>query len=153
MSRRTPRTFTHEFVEFIPSDLKEGVIYVSIQYATAVHNCACGCGSKVVTPITPTDWELTFDGETISLYPSIGNWNFPCRSHYWIRRNRVKWAGRWSQEEIEAGRAKDRSLKQRFFEAKQRSANEGSPSPSDSGVAKPAGQSRSPLKKLRRRRD
>ncbi len=54
--RRT--SVNHEFVEFIPSELQEGVLYVSVQYATAVHQCACGCGNKVVTPISPVDWQL-----------------------------------------------------------------------------------------------
>ena len=70
--RRT--SIDHEFVEFIPSELQEAVLYVSIPYATAVHQCACGCGNKVVTPISPVDWQLLFDGETVSLTPSIGNW-------------------------------------------------------------------------------
>jgi hypothetical protein len=39
-------SISHEFVEFVPSELKEGVLYVSVQYATAVHKCACGCGHK-----------------------------------------------------------------------------------------------------------
>lgn len=105
----------HEFVEFIPEELRDGTIYVSIPYATAVHKCCCGCGQKVVTPITPTDWRLTFDGETISLDPSIGSWNLPCESHYWIIRNKVQWAGRWSKERIDRGRAGDRELKERYY--------------------------------------
>ena len=72
----------HEFVEFIPDELEQGTVYVSIRFATASHLCVCGCGNKVVTPIRPTDWTLTFDGKTISLNPSIGNWSFPCQSHY-----------------------------------------------------------------------
>jgi len=93
---------THEFVEFIPDhhQLQDGIVYISIQFATAVHKCCCGCGEEVVTPLSPTSWQMTFDGETISLYPSIGNWNLPCRSHYWIRQDRVQWAPRWSQKEI-----------------------------------------------------
>ena len=72
--------FKHEFVEFIPEELKEGTLYVSIRFATVSHLCACGCKSKVVTPLKPTDWKLIFDGKTISLDPSIGNWSFPCQS-------------------------------------------------------------------------
>lgn len=105
----------HEFVEFIPDDLKEGTIYVSIKFATAVHMCCCGCGKEVVTPLSPTDWKLIFDGKTISLDPSIGNWSFECQSHYWIRNNRVRPAARWSSEEIAAGRAHDRFAKNRYF--------------------------------------
>ena len=104
-----------EFVEFIPKDRKEGVVYVSMQYATAVHNCLCGCGQKVVTPLSPVGWRLMFDGEGISLSPSIGNWEFPCRSHYFIRRNRVLWAGNMSQARIERGRAQDRAARDKYF--------------------------------------
>ena len=88
------------FVEFIPDLLDEGTLYVSIAYATAVHRCACGCGNEVVTPITPQDWSLVFDGETVSLRPSIGNWGYDCQSHYWIDRNRVHWARPFSVAEI-----------------------------------------------------
>ena len=106
----------HTFVEFIPERLEDGTLYVSIPYATAVHYCFCGCGREVVTPLSPTDWHLTFDGKTISLYPSIGSWNLPCQSHYWIRRDRVEWAPRWSRRRIEAERSRDRTVKARYFE-------------------------------------
>src|SRR5437660_4127446 len=110
-------TLRHEFVEFIPDDLKEGTIYVSIGFATVAHKCCCGCGREVVTPLSPTDWKLVLDGKTISLDPSIGNWSFDCKSHYWIVRNKVKWARRWSQKEIEGGRAHDRLAKERYFDS------------------------------------
>ena len=105
----------HKFVEFIPDALDEGVLYVSIAYGTVSHRCCCGCGREVVTPLSPTDWKLIFDGETVSLYPSIGNWNFPCRSHYWIRYNRVEWAEDWSDWQVEAGMAKDRGQKDKYY--------------------------------------
>jgi hypothetical protein len=106
---------TAEFIEFAPPELKDGVLYVSMIYGSAVHKCCCGCGEKVVTPFSPTDWKLTFDGETVSLRPSIGNWSFACRSHYWIRENEIHWAPAWSEEEIEAGRKRDREAKAWFF--------------------------------------
>ena len=92
------KKLNHKFVEFIPELLDDDVLYVSVVHGTAVHRCCCGCGREVVTPLTPGDWRLTFDGETVSLYPSIGNWNFPCRSHYWLTRNRVEWAPSWDEE-------------------------------------------------------
>lgn len=94
----------HQFVDLIPAHLEPGVLYITVEYATAVHSCACGCGGRVVTPFTPTDWQLLFDGESVSLSPSIGNWSFDCQSHYWIRRNRVDWAPRWSAAQIARGR-------------------------------------------------
>lgn len=105
-------TLKHEFVEYIPNEIKNKTIYVSIAFATVVHKCCCGCGNEVVTPLSPTDWKLIFDGESISLDPSIGNWGFACQSHYWIKRNKVKWSRRWSQEEIKAGRSRDALAKQ-----------------------------------------
>jgi hypothetical protein len=108
---------THEFVEYVPDVLKERTLYVSIPFATVVHKCCCGCGREVVTPLSPTDWSLTFDGKSISLHPSIGNWSLPCQSHYWITQNRVKWAARWSRAQIDAGRAQEALAKQLYFDS------------------------------------
>jgi hypothetical protein len=105
----------HEFVEFIPDELEQGTLYISMRFATASHFCCCGCGNKVVTPIRPTDWKLIYDGKTVSLHPSIGNWSFPCRSHYWIKNNRVEWAAQWSREQIERGRSHDSFAKDAYF--------------------------------------
>jgi hypothetical protein len=116
---------THQFVDFIPNVLENGMVYVCIQYATAVHKCCCGCGREVVTPLSPTDWKLIFDGDTISLDPSIGNWNFPCQSHYWIRRNKILWARKWSRREIEAGRVHEQLSKEKYFGATSAGAESG----------------------------
>jgi hypothetical protein len=61
----------------------------------------------------------TYDGEAVSLYPSIGNWSFRCQSHYWIQDNQVRWAGRMSAPEIEALRARERMARQRFYGSEQ----------------------------------
>jgi hypothetical protein len=103
-----------EFVELAPPVLEDGVIYISMIYGSAVHQCCCGCGEKVVTPFGPTDWKLIFDG-AVSLDPSIGNWGFACKSHYFIRHNKVVWAARWSQKQINAGREHDALVKERYF--------------------------------------
>src|SRR5262245_37032299 len=105
----------HQFVEFIPDRLEDGTLYVSMAFATATHRCCCGCGKEVVTPLSPTDWRLTFNGKTISLEPSVGNWGFPCQSHYWISENRAVWAPRMSTEAIDAGRSHDRMAKQMYY--------------------------------------
>ena len=89
MTRR--EQLAHEYVEFIPRDLEEGVLYISNRFRTASHLCCCGCGQRVVTPLNPAQWRLTDHGDTVSLAPSIGLGTFPCRSHYWIRRSRVDW--------------------------------------------------------------
>ncbi len=105
------QTLEHRFVRNIPRDLDSGVLYISIDYATAVHSCCCGCGERVVTPFTPTDWRMTFDGESISLHPSVGNWNQKCRSHYVIQGGRVREAGPWSEAQVEAERRRDKRAK------------------------------------------
>ena len=109
------KTISHKFVEFIPDQLEDGVLYISVSYGTAIHKCCCGCQQEVVTPISPTDWELTFNGKTVSLYPSIGNWNFKCRSHYWIRKNRIIWSESWSDSKIKKARDSDKKQKEKYF--------------------------------------
>ena len=114
--RRPPVSVDHRFVEFIPRDLEPDVLYVSIEYATCVHACVCGCGNRVVTPLSPDDWRLTFDGETVSLSPSIGNWAFPCESHYWIREDQAVWAAKASKARIELLREQQRLTRERHWE-------------------------------------
>ena len=100
-------------VELMPAALAPGVLYVSARFRTAAHLCACGCGTKVVTPLKAGGWSLTKtrDG-MVSLDPSIGNFNLPCQSHYWIRAGNIVWARPWTQEQIVAGRAHDHALRQ-----------------------------------------
>lgn len=113
----------HSFVQYIPEQLDPGVIYISMDYATAAHSCCCGCGEQVITPFMPTDWKMTFDGETISLWPSIGNWNFPCRSHYIIRHSRVLGAEPWEDKQVERGRQRDKNRKQKHYDEKNQCDN------------------------------
>jgi Family of unknown function (DUF6527) len=103
---------SHSFVEYMPERLEEGVVYVSIRFKIASHLCCCGCGNEVVTPLSPTGWELTYDGVSVSLHPSIGNWGFPCRSHYWIRRDYAESAPNWSQASIRRAQRADAELRQ-----------------------------------------
>lgn len=72
-----------------PRVLEEGILYISEECELAAHKCCCGCGEDVITPLHPARWRLDRHAGRVSLYPSIGNWKFPCRSHYWIRSNRV----------------------------------------------------------------
>lgn len=101
-------------MEFIPKDLEPGVLYISTRFRTAIHLCACGCGNKTVTPLSPVRWKIIFDGRTVSLDPSIGNWSFPCRSHYWIHDNRILWAEEWSNEKVQKMRRVERKKEVRY---------------------------------------
>jgi hypothetical protein len=105
-----------QFVESFPDEAQPDTLYVSIPYRTALHKCCCGCGRDVVTSISPTDWKVTYDGVNVSLHPSIGNWSFPCQSHYWVRDGSILWAERWTPEEIAAGRAADLRRKDAYHQ-------------------------------------
>jgi hypothetical protein len=96
-----------EFVLFAPATPEPGKLYVSMEYTTVLHLCCCGCGNKVITPLAPNKWSLLFDGKGVTRNPSIGNWSFPCQSHYWIRGNAVRWDRQFSEQEIEAVRGVD----------------------------------------------
>lgn len=109
------KMITPRFVNFIPEELEEGILYISTDYATATHKCASGCGEPVVTPIRPTDWTLIWNGETVTMKPSIGNWSLPCQSHYLIIENEIIWAGKWSSSQIKAGRERDKKVKSQYF--------------------------------------
>jgi Family of unknown function (DUF6527) len=113
MARR--QRVTHRFVEQVPSPLEDGVVYVSIGFGTVVHKCCCGCGDKVVTPLTPVDWAVAYNGQSVSLHPSIGRWDAPCRSHYWIRNDRVIWSDHWSQGRVDALKRREAGLRDDYF--------------------------------------
>jgi hypothetical protein len=107
-----------EFVESMPSELEQGILYISIRYRTAGHLCACGCRRKVVTPIKPAKWHLAYDGDTVSLWPSIGNWQFECQSHYWIEENKVRWCGRWTSKQVAEGRTRDARALNHYYKGR-----------------------------------
>ena len=77
--------------ETILDELEFGKLYYSDKYGTAAHLCACGCGNKVVTPCKSGFWSIdTKDGKP-TLSPSIGSFNLPCNSHYFIKQGKVIW--------------------------------------------------------------
>lgn len=105
------------FVELIPEKLEEGVLYICERYKTAIHKCCCGCGEEVVTPLSPADWSVKKVGNCVSLMPSIGNWTFGCKSHYFIQSNKVIWVEKFSQWQIDFVRARDKADKKLYIEA------------------------------------
>lgn len=103
----------HEFVTYIPEELDDGVVYASMQYRVAVHRCPCGCGDRVVTPLDPAQWALTYDGQSVSLAPSIGGGS--CNSHYYITRGRVRWYKPLTERERLVAAERDQAaLKDRY---------------------------------------
>jgi len=95
------------FVEFIPDHLEDGVLYISERFRTCSHNCCCGCGEEVVLPLSPAEWQLSRDGDAVSIWPSVGNWDYACNSHYVIRGNQVRWAGAMTAHQIRRVKQRD----------------------------------------------
>lgn len=102
-------------VQYMPTKLEPGILYVAEEFGAAAHLCACGCGAIVRTPLDPTEWSLTETEDGPSLYPSVGNWQEPCQSHYWIERGKVKWAAKWTSGQIEAGRRKEQERRVEYY--------------------------------------
>ena len=102
-------------VQYMPTKLEPGILYVAEEFGAAAHLCACGCGAIVRTPLDPTKWSLTETEDGPSLYPSVGNWQEPCQSHYWIERGKVKWAAKWTSGQIEAGRRKEQERRVEYY--------------------------------------
>lgn len=105
-------------VEFMPSTLEPGVLYVSQKYRTAAHLCACGCGEKIRTQLGQLGWQFTNESPGPSLYPSIGNWQKPCRSHYYIQRGLVVWAPGMTEAEVLYGRQAEMRRRDAHFREK-----------------------------------
>lgn len=108
-------TVDFRFVDHLPDALDEGIVYIAAEFGAVMHLCCDGCGEKVSTPLHPAQWALTYDGESISLTPSIGSFDLPCGSHYWIRRNRVQWTAPMSRKAIEANAARDLEAVEQHF--------------------------------------
>jgi len=97
----------HAFVRAIPDILEPDMLYISLDYVTTSHLCACGCGAEVVLPLHPTKWRMTFDGASVSMAPSIGSRTLPCRSHYWIDKGRVRWSNKMNDDDFQRALNRD----------------------------------------------
>lgn len=106
-----------QHVHYIPKELKPGVLYVSKEFDSAAHLCACGCGSKIRTPLGPTEWALEETDGGPTLHPSVGNWQLACQSHYWIYRGEVRWSCKWTPEQIVAGRRREEERRRVYYGA------------------------------------
>lgn len=109
-------TMRLELVVDMPQEIEAGILYVSEEYEIACHRCACSCGSLVYSPLGPAEWKFSNDERGPSLRPSIGSWDLPCRSHYWIRNGRVLWAADWSEERVLAGRRQETLRREAIYE-------------------------------------
>lgn len=106
------------FVKNLPNTLEDGVLYISMEYRISRHLCCCGCGESIDIMFSPTDWQLIYDGPTVSIEPSIGNWSYSCQSHYYITKNNVIKMPKWKQGKINKNRKQDIENKNRFHKKK-----------------------------------
>lgn len=106
-----------EFVRRVPAELEEGVLYVCLDCDVVVHKCACGCGEKVVLPLSPEHWKLSYDGE-VTLSPSIGNYQYDCKSHYFIRDGKIVWVE--SSDEIPKAKKKRPKKRKPLFKRRKK---------------------------------
>jgi len=100
-------TIKVSFVDIMPEKLENGIVYISEKFALAIHKCCCGeCGWETVMPFNlpncdsqaknPHAWEIILkktEGaeDIVSFTPSIGNFQYPCKSHYYITDNNIIW--------------------------------------------------------------
>lgn len=103
-------------VHYLPKELEEGCLYVSEEFGVAGHLCPCGCKSKVVTPLDPTEWSFKEFNNKPTLFPSIGNWQLPCKSHYWITDGIIEWSYEWSEEQIIEGREAEEVKRKSYYD-------------------------------------
>ena len=115
--------FELQRVDYMPTDLEPGVLYVSEKFGIAAHICACGCGAKIRTPLGPTEWAVKKTRYGPSLWPSVGNWQQRCQSHYFIRRGEVIWCEKWTPEQIASGRADEDRRRKAYFDTRERRRN------------------------------
>ncbi len=102
-------------VHYLPKALEEGFLYVSDEFGVAGHLCPCGCKNKIMTPLDSLEWSFKEIDNEPTLYPSIGNWQLPCKSHYWITNGCIEWSHEWSEEEILAGREAEERKRKAYY--------------------------------------
>lgn len=87
--------FLNHYVDEIPSNLKEGILYVegsknNPNFAELL--CPCGCGDQISINLDSSDnplWKLGNSFRT-DLHPSI--WKTKgCKSHFFIKSGKIKW--------------------------------------------------------------
>lgn len=98
----------HQFVETIPEDIEDSILYISLEYNVTKHLCPCGCGDEIVASLSPARYQLSYDGETVSMTPSFGNWSHECGSHYCIIEDKIVWANSMSRQRRESVIEKDK---------------------------------------------
>jgi hypothetical protein len=109
--------FRLQRVHYMPEQLQPGVLYVSAEFNTAAHLCACGCGTKIRTPLGPTEWSIKETASGPTLRPSVGNFQQACQSHYFITRGEVYWAEAWTPGQATGARRRQETHRRAYYDA------------------------------------
>ena len=84
------------FLETLPEKLEEGKLYISETFGVSKHLCPCGCKSLVVLPFNTFPdqklhgWLMLRTQDKVTFRPSVGNYQLPCKSHYYITFNKIE---------------------------------------------------------------
>lgn len=94
----------------MPAEFEAGILYVSKEFGIAGHLCACGCGNRIMTPLGAAEWAIKTKNDRISMWPSIGNGQLQCKSHYIIRNSKIIWCHSmtddWTKTDLERAEKK-----------------------------------------------
>lgn len=78
--------------------LENGVLYIDDSSPYVEFLCPCGCGRVTMIPtnrnyecIQHPYWDISESNGTVSLSPSIYSTGFDCKSHYFIKENKIIW--------------------------------------------------------------
>lgn len=104
LARKAPQVFRRsrysgvrivDRVSDIPKKTDSSIFLVERdgRYQWAVFDCPCRTGHRLTVSLRKTEqphWAANCQGSKVSLYPSL--WlGDNCRSHFWIRDNKVNW--------------------------------------------------------------
>ena len=90
-AKRRVNSLQPVFVERRPKRFEPGKLYIVGEGSWSGHLCACGCGAEIDVGFSPGYRYMVWDGPTVTIRESIGNNHLPCKSHYYITRNKVEW--------------------------------------------------------------
>ena len=91
---------------------------ILLLFLLTVYPVAASSADDAQTSQNRPHWSFELKGGLF--YPSIGNWQFPCKSHYWISGGEIRWAEEWTPEQIEAGREAEDQRRRRYYRERDR---------------------------------
>lgn len=82
--------YRYQLVDRIPTQMREGVVYHTLEFELAGLLCACRCGHRI-TLLVPDSHQVWDEGGCATIRPSVGVFDAPCKSHYVISAGDVQW--------------------------------------------------------------